>query len=224
MVPWRILYKPRETTQSGRPGLELLLLLAVAELVVWTDSKRVLPPLARTAEAALLIAVVVGLLITAKPTLRSLGLAPPSWTAGLGFLFAMTGCATLSIFVAGLCLQATPSWSMLPQWIAKNAPLQLGQDIVILLVVLPRMESLHGRAGWRPCLATALIFSLLHAPNGPLMALSFPAGFAWSFWFSHHRNLPAVWISHAILGATLFAALPLSTLGNLRVGISYLLR
>lgn len=50
---------------------------------------------------------------------------------------------------------------------------------------------------------TATIFSLVHAPNQPLMLFTFFAGMAWSFLFYRRPNVLLTGLSHAFLGTLL---------------------
>jgi membrane protease YdiL (CAAX protease family) len=71
-------------------------------------------------------------------------------------------------------------------------------------------------------LISATIFAALHLPNPLLTAFAFVAAFCWREWFRRHPNLPAVWVSHCLLGFALIATQDPVTLRRLRVGAAFL--
>ncbi len=73
-------------------------------------------------------------------------------------------------------------------------------------------------------LPAALVFSLAHAPNVPLMVLVLVAETVWLFLFSRFRNLFSLAIAHAFAGLIVGQALVPDWLSSLRVGIHYLER
>ncbi|HJS74246.1 MAG TPA: hypothetical protein VJ921_08175 [Vicinamibacteria bacterium] len=87
------------------------------------------------------------------------------------------------------------------------------------LVVAAFWRNFRGRA-----FPAALVFSLAHAPNLPLMALVLAAETVWLLLFNRFRNLFALALVHA--GAALVAgqALVPEWLSSLRVGLHYLER
>jgi hypothetical protein len=197
------------------------LLLAAAEAVLWTDSRHVLPSTARTLMAALLAAVVLALLYRQRPHLGDLGLAPISFSHGIGWLAAIT-VAGMSLCVAGgLAWNTIGATDDLGRWVAQNWAMEGVQQLVLQVVLVSRLNVLLGGPGLRVSLIAAGVFSLLHAPNAILMALTFPAGLAWCEWFRRYRNLPALWVSHLLLAATTLYCLNGPGLRVLRVGIAY---
>lgn len=220
---------------SARPGAaaELGLLLAAFEWCLWTDSRQVLPKAARLAGSGVLVLVVAFLLIRQRPTARELGLAPGrrrgtrnwrdwfdgGWSLALGTLGGM-----IALLVAGWWLGTigqTPTWSA---WVRKNWHLEGAQQLLLQVLLVPRLEQVLGRRGAPVTLMAALFFGLLHLPNLPLSALSFVGAVGWCEWFRRHPNLPAVWLSHLALAATALYTINGPALGMLRVGIGYVYR
>ena len=64
----------------------------------------------------------------------------------------------------------------------------------------------------------ALLFSLAHAPNPFLMAITFPLGWCATLLYRRSRNLYLLGIAHAAIGLLLFLVVPDSVSHHLRVG------
>lgn len=79
------------------------------------------------------------------------------------------------------------------------------------------------RAGWLAIGLTAALFSLLHAPNGPLMGLTFVGGLVWSWVYDRAPNLLLLGISHGMISLVVICTLPSSLLDSLSVGYKHLL-
>ncbi len=95
------------------------------------------------------------------------------------------------------------------------------QQFMLQVIVARRLE----RAGNRETatLATAALFALLHAPNTPLMLLTFAGGLLWTAWFLRRRALLPVALAHAA-AALLIGGLvaPDTWLRSFEVGARYL--
>lgn len=217
-TPTRFFAQRREAT------IELVLLLGVLNWVLWTDHRTVLPSWARTTSAAILAALLVVLVARSRPDRRSLGLRPESWRAGLSSLGLATSLAILFIWAAGSAFGTIGQVEHFARWIARNWYLELGQQILLQIVLVPRLEMILGRRGAVISWVAAAIFAMLHAPNLVLMALTFPAGWFWCEWYRRYSHLLAVFASHVLLGSAALYCLNGPYLGNLRVGIGYLLR
>ena len=66
---------------------------------------------------------------------------------------------------------------------------------------------------------TSLLLALAHIPNPLLMIGTGIAALGWTWHFRRYRNLPALIVSHLILGATAMAVLGNGPLLRLRVGL-----
>lgn len=66
----------------------------------------------------------------------------------------------------------------------------------------------------------ASIFSIVHAPNWFLMAVTFPAGLISSLVYVKHRNLWILGLAHAVFGCLLYLVVPDSISHALTVGPS----
>jgi membrane protease YdiL (CAAX protease family) len=69
----------------------------------------------------------------------------------------------------------------------------------------------------------AAIFSSAHAPNLPLMALTFAGGLIWSWVYERAPNLPAIALSQAAVSLTLMTSLPPWLLPSMSVGYKHFL-
>ena len=67
-------------------------------------------------------------------------------------------------------------------------------------------------------LLAALLFSLAHAPNPFLMAITLPLGWCATLLYRRNRNLYMLGIAHAAIGLLLFLVVPDSVSHHLRVG------
>jgi membrane protease YdiL (CAAX protease family) len=76
---------------------------------------------------------------------------------------------------------------------------------------------------YQAIIITAGLFALVHAPNVPLMILTFLGGLIWSFVYERAPNLFASAISHLLLSATVLVAVPEWILPGMTVGYRYLL-
>lgn len=204
-------------------ALELVLLLFALEWCLWTDNRQVLSRPARSAGHVVLVAVVTLLLARGPRDLHALGLAPTSWYAGLPILFLGTLGALAGIALVGMAWGTIGNIDHLPRWIGRNAPIDLVQQILLQVLLWPRLARLLPNTA-NPALVSALaalIFALLHLPNSPLTLLTLVAGFFWCEWFRRFRNLPALFLSHLVLASGVLYCLNGPALFRLRVGINY---
>jgi hypothetical protein len=206
---------------------ELAILLAAMLGHLWTDSRYLLPKPVRQLNTVLLATLALGILLRQRPSREDFGFAPRSWLDGVPLLAAGTGCGMLVLLGVGLMAGTVGSFQGLFAWQIENLHQQAFQQVLLQVLLVPRccwlLSSKEGMPsnGWGPAVLAASIFALVHAPNVPLMIFSGLAGLGWVIWFQKHPNLPAVWISHALLAGTALATIH-PFLGRLRVGIGYL--
>jgi len=109
------------------------------------------------------------------------------------------------------------SWArlgLLPLW-------ALLQQYMMLGFAYRRLRQFHHAN--QSTMITAGLFALLHAPNYPLMILTFLGGLIWSFVYERAPNLFASAISHVLLSATVLVTIPEWILPSMTVGYRYLL-
>jgi hypothetical protein len=211
-----------EPPSARRAAFELVVLLAMLEWVLWTGSKHVLPEILRVASGLVLLAVVVALAALQRPSRSSLGLAPASWWRGCEWLAAFT-CSSIAIMGAiGTWTGTLGNVEHLGRWVWRTWHIEGMQQLLLQVLLVPRLAVLMTGPAWRISVAAGLVFSLLHLPNLPLTALTLIAGVFWCEWFRRFKNLPALWLSHVLLAAAALYTLNGSALRMLRVGIGYL--
>lgn len=204
---------------AGAAGLEVAALLGATLWVLWTDSKHVLTPAVRPI-GPLLLALIAGTLLWRQPPRQRELADVTALREGLASLFSFTVFAALALLAVGALrggLHAPPN--LLDRAI-EAAPLELAQQAAMLLILAPRIGLWTGNHPTRS-LASASLFSLLHAPNLLLMVITLPAGFFWCEWHRRNGNLLAVWFSHLSLAVALRVCLPDEALRSLRVGVGY---
>jgi membrane protease YdiL (CAAX protease family) len=69
----------------------------------------------------------------------------------------------------------------------------------------------------------ALLFALVHAPNGPLMLLTLIGGLVWTWVYTRAPNLLALGLSHALMSAIAMSSLPAWFLQSMSIGYKYLI-
>lgn len=83
------------------------------------------------------------------------------------------------------------------------------------------VEMAGGIASHWLLLPLALVFSVIHAPNWFLMAVTLPAGYLSGLVYLRYRNLFVLALSHALLGCLLYLVIPDWISHSLYVGPNY---
>lgn len=83
------------------------------------------------------------------------------------------------------------------------------------------VEMAGGLASHWLLLLVAVIFSVIHAPNWFLMAVTLPAGYLSGLVYLRYRNLFVLAFAHALLGCLLYLVVPDSISHSLYVGPQY---
>lgn len=100
--------------------------------------------------------------------------------------------------------------------LAAYLPWGLAQQYAINGYFLRRFDAALSRGA--SSLATAVLFSAVHAPNPFLMAVTFPLGWCATLLYRQTRNLYLLGIAHAEIGLLLLLVAPDSVSRHLRVG------
>ena len=202
--------------------VELIVVLTGLVLVLWTDSRYIFPKHIRTINTVLVGMVIGGILWRQRPSIREMGFAPPKgWFDGAATLALITAVPIAIATTIGWCLGSLGQVHHLDSWAAKNWPHEGIQQILLQVVLVPRLRTIVDRDDWTISALAAATFSLLHAPNAGLMILTALAGFFWCQWFRKHPNLPALWVSHFLMAVSALWTLN-PYLAHLRVGIGCL--
>jgi len=102
-----------------------------------------------------------------------------------------------------------PAWGILQQFVLQGFVYRRIRSLV---------ESPNHAIGW-----TAILFSLVHLPNFPLMLLTLVGGLVWTWVYSKAPNIIAIGISHGLLSLLVMATMPKRLLPTLSVGYKYFL-
>ncbi|MFP4140182.1 MAG: type II CAAX prenyl endopeptidase Rce1 family protein [Planctomycetota bacterium] len=81
-----------------------------------------------------------------------------------------------------------------------------------------------GLPAWAAVAGAAGVFAIMHAPNWPLVALTFGAGLVWCVQFLRHPNLLTLGLAHGVLAVWVYHVLPGEWMQRLTIGAEYLHR
>jgi len=217
-------------------GIELLLVSAGVLVLVWrpwrwldVGGEIVFPALLATAMAA----IVVVSLLRSRDQPELIGLSPKSWTRGWRSIVLITLPAVLGLFIIGALFGTVSPSAIQLNWYQKYGPTVILEQILLQCFFMSRSEQLFAsqnrpsssrlrRAG--PIIMASLVFAAVHVPNAALAALTLGSGLFWTWHFQRYRNLPALIISHLLLGISAMVALGEAVLMNLTVGYGAWLR
>lgn len=213
--------EPREELScvpSPSTGLiEIAVAYALIEAAEWTENTT------KLVWSLIAAAWVLVCVFRRRPSLRELGLTPPSARS----VVATIGSAVVLAFVilAGGWLAGTwdprhPTWPPLqnPDLYAIWALLQ---QFLLQIFFYVRLESML-RSGRQAVVATALLFAIAHIPNPFLMAATFAGGLFFCEFFRRYRKLWPLAGAHALLGYALAESLSMILMRHMRVGIGYI--
>ena len=110
-------------------------------------------------------------------------------------------------------------WSLavLPLW-------GLTQQYILQGFIYRRLQLILGTAKTTATIfLAAFLFALVHAPNLPLMLLTFIGGLVWTWVYARAPNLFALGLSHAIMSALAMSSLPAWFLQSMSIGYKHLI-
>ena len=143
---------------------------------------------------------------------RAVLLALPATLAACA-LFAAIGYAAHSFhrtsnFAVNLLI--VPIWGLIQQYVLQG-------------FMYRRLRAMLPGPPWAAILSAAAIFALVHAPNLPLVALTFCGALIWCGIYERAPNLYALALSHAAISITLMSSLPPWLLESMSVGYKHFL-
>jgi ABC-type Na+ efflux pump permease subunit len=160
------------------------------------------------------------------PELRGWGV-PASWAGSRERVVAL--CRPYIVLTAvgaavllGVALARDPAifhrvvWRSVAVKFLLYVPFAFVQAMFVFGFLMTRLRDVFEGRG-QVALATAVVFSALHAPNAPLMAAVFVAGLAWAWSFHARPSIALLAVSHAILGTILHRFVEL----HMRIGPFY---
>jgi len=152
------------------------------------------------------------------------GAVPNAWRAYAG----LTAIAAVALMVA--VVVRDPAFAVHTRWprVARKLLIYLVYGPIQALVFFGYIQTrvrtalgafARGRLTGRPMVAllTAALFAGAHAPNWPLVLLTFVAGMAWSWLYYARPSVLLLGVSHAVLGTIVYSLLGIST----RIGPFY---
>jgi len=106
---------------------------------------------------------------------------------------------------------------LLPLW-------GLTQQYILQGFIYRRLQLIFGpQKNGRTIFVAALLFALVHVPNGPLMLLTLIGGLVWTWVYDRAPNLWALGLSHALMSAIAMSSLPAWFLQSMSIGYKYLI-
>lgn len=109
------------------------------------------------------------------------------------------------------------SLAVLPLW-------GLTQQYILQGFIYRRLQLILGTTKTTATIfLAAFLFALVHAPNLPLMLLTFIGGLVWTWVYARAPNLFALGLSHAIMSALAMSALPAWFLQSMSIGYKHLI-
>lgn len=149
----------------------------------------------------------------AEPSARTL---KRGWWVALATL--VLSVALILELAHGQLPQRLPGLAQMARYLAWAAV----QQFLICVIVAERFERISGSSRIA-LLGAALVFALLHTPNGMLMQLGFVAGLVWIWNWQRHRALLANIVAHACSGLLLADSLPPQWLHSAEVSARFFL-
>ncbi len=219
---WQRLAGGRLTDHARtRAAIELGVLLLTLLLLIWLPGRHTFGRPLVNVGMMIVAGVMVIILRMGRPCLKGFGLRPASWHAGLWSITLFTLASVLLLALIGRITGCQGDVTLTNIWWLKNWQVQIIQQVLLNVMVAPRVAILLGQNGRWASFYSAGLFALLHLPNPILTPLTLLAGFFWAEWFRRHQNLPAVALSHMVLGWATFYFLSSEILFLMRVGIRY---
>jgi membrane protease YdiL (CAAX protease family) len=242
LAPQQNLENPPATAQEpsarismrGVTALELASVLVSAVITEWAIIP--LQPRQRWLAAVpgmLAMALIVNSQRVRGESPRDVGLSLDHFSRALRLVLGPTVIACLGLAAVGyfansfhrtshfwLNAAATPLWALIQQYALQGFIYRRVRFLIVDGSFSPAERTRRVRLA---VLATAAIFSLAHAPNPMLMALTFTGGLIWSWVYQRAPNLFAVALSHAVISLMLMTSLPPWLLPSMSVGYKHFL-
>ncbi|HWQ36107.1 MAG TPA: CPBP family glutamic-type intramembrane protease [Blastocatellia bacterium] len=163
-------------------------------------------------------------------TPRQLGFTPEHFGRACRLLIGPMIVALAIVLLIGRALGSLHFTAHFPASFFGRAAWGLVQQYILQAFIFRRLRSAltsEGEAETQPSLrlpilTTALLFALVHAPNLPLMLLTFASALLWTRVYSRAPNLPALALSHGLLSAVTAMSLPDWMLRGMIVGLRHL--
>jgi len=204
---------------SKRSVVEVALVFVVFVTFLWFGRRSF--PGANLAFAVVLLAILVYAHRRANEGWREIGFRWDTFGSASWLLLpaVLVGCALIVSAALALGETRLPSLATGLRRAALFVVFGVAQQYVMLGFLFKRVERVAS-VRFAPAL-TALLFALLHLPNGFLTAVTFAWGVVACLIYRRSPNLWANGLAHGLLATLLYYGLPRSVTGGLRVGMEY---
>ena len=190
-----------------------LTILATLLLYAWVLEPRGVPVAAPAA-----VIVVTAVLNNVRS--GEWGLSPRALLPALRATALFTLPAVLGVLAAGMAIGTLHDRAAFLGNLAELVPWGGVQQWLLQTVVLREARRLlPPRAS---IVVAALLFALVHVPNGFLMSMTFVGALGWCAIYSRYPNIVPLGLSHAIATLALLYAFDDDLTGRLRIGQAYL--
>ena len=217
-----------KNTPAWLSGLEIFSVACLLLAMLWQVWRWIPIPYAKPVLRILLPGLIGGIVIMSfirlRENLHSLGLSRACMRQGWGsvLIFSCLGFVALLIGGKVMGLGSIKTASFI--WAGKYTAGLVGQQIALQAFVNNRIYAMCAGMTDKPRLLITvvigtIVFTILHLPNLWLMVLVLPASAFWIWHFRIFHNLPALLLSHLILGVMAMIMLGQGPLLNLRVGL-----
>jgi hypothetical protein len=179
----------------------------------------------RVSMVVLLVAVLVWSFVRVRDSRSELGLTIANMRVGWWPVVAFTIGALVTLGVTTVLLPNVTFGELNFDWLLTYSHGMLGQQLALQWFLNNRVYHMLGstdepRRTAATVIICVIVFTLLHAPNPGLMLSVLPASAFWCWHFRRYRNMPALLVSHFILGGAAMVLLGDGPLLRLRVGPS----
>lgn len=204
---------------STRSVAEVTLVVILIGAFLWFGRESSLA--AQAAFATALLAILGYAHWQAGEGSREIGFRWDTFGATSRLLLPVVLVGSVLILGTALALGETPipSLATVMRRTAQFVGFGVAQEYIMLGFIFRRVQRVAG-AGFAPAL-TALLFALLHLPNGFLTAVTFLWGMVACLVYRRSPNVWANGVAHGLLSTLLFLALPYAVTGGLYVGMEY---
>lgn len=200
-----ILDRPIPVRQRWLTALEIVFFLLWSGAYVWVVLPLNRPDLILLNGAALFGLTVGSHLLRGTP-LEEIGLGYRNFPRTVRLLAIPTLIGVGGAIPMGLLLDTVEFDELGEDWLSGLVSYPfwgLFQQYVFQGYIFVRVAEAAGQRKWVAIVASALLYTLVHFPNGLLLVLCLPIGILWAWVFSRSPNLYALALSHGLLGATI---------------------
>lgn len=216
----------RHDRMMSAAEVALVTLLLAAQIWLfweWLPVGETVQRVTRVASVVLLVATLVFSFLRVRDSREDLGLTAAHMKSGWWPIAAFTIGALVVLIAMAFILPDASRSELNVDWLFTYTHGMLGQQLALQWFLNNRVHrALDGRpepmrSTWT-IITCVIVFTLLHAPNPGLMLSVIPASAFWCWHFRRFRNMPALLLSHIMLGGAAMMLLGDGPLMRLRIG------